>query len=119
MIGLSGEISIKYETIIENEAFISLYGSFISNFSAYAMQKGLSLLKGRVGDKIASDCFTLSEIPMYEKAVNKVPFDAEGVLTYDKDIISEGVFKTALYNLKSAYKVTWSSAVKLRLRTQI
>jgi PmbA protein len=94
----------SYETIIENEAFISLYGSFISNFSAYAMQKGLSLLKGRVGDKIASDCFTLSEIPMYEKAVNKVPFDAEGVLTYDKDIISEGVFKTALYNLKSAYK---------------
>ena len=94
----------SYETIIENEAFISLYGSFVSNFSAYAMQKGLSLLKGRVGEKIASDCFSLTEIPMYEKAVNKVPFDAEGVLTYEKDIISEGIFKTALYNLKSAYK---------------
>lgn len=94
----------SYETIIENEAFISLFGSFTSNFSAYSMQKGLSLLKGRVGEKIASDCFTYSEYPMYEKAMNKFPFDAEGVLTYDKDIIKNGVFETALYNLKSAYK---------------
>ena len=93
-----------YETIIENEAFISLFGSFNSNFYAYAMQKGLSLLKGRVGEKIASDCLTYSEYPMYDKAVNKVPFDSEGVLTYDKDIIRNGVFETALYNLKSAYK---------------
>lgn len=93
-----------YETIIENEAFISLFGSFVSNFSAYSMQKGLSLLNGRVGEKIASDCFTFSEYPMYEKAYNKVPFDGEGVLTMDKDIIKDGVFTTALYNLKSAFK---------------
>ena len=68
------------------------------------MQKGLSLLNGRVGEKIASDCFNFSEYPMYEKAYNKVPFDGEGVLTMDKDIIKDGVFTTALYNLKSAYK---------------
>ena len=41
---------------------------------------------------------------MYEKALTKIPFDTEGVLTYNKSIIEKGIFKTALYNLKTANK---------------
>ena len=41
---------------------------------------------------------------MYETALNKIPFDDEGVLSTSKAIINKGVFSTALYNLKSAYK---------------
>ena len=41
---------------------------------------------------------------MYEKALTKIPFDDEGVLTSAKAIIDKGVFATALYDLKSAYK---------------
>jgi len=93
-----------YDIILENEAFISLFSTFLSSFSSYSMQKGLSLLKGKEGEIIASDKLTVSEIPMYEKALIKIPFDSEGVLTKQKDIIGNGVFNTAFYNLKTAYK---------------
>ena len=41
---------------------------------------------------------------MLEKALTKIPFDDEGVLTTEKAIIDHGTFATALYDLKSAYK---------------
>ena len=41
---------------------------------------------------------------MFVKALTKIPFDDEGVLTTEKAIIDKGTFATALYDLKSAYK---------------
>ena len=102
--GASSVGSGTYDCLFKNEAFVALFKAFFSNFSSYAIQKGLSLLAGKTDTKIASDIFTLQEIPMYEKALTKIPFDSEGVLTYDKAIIENGVFKTALYNLKTANK---------------
>jgi len=102
--GASSVKSGTYNVIFRNDAFIALFRAFFSNFSSYSIQKGLSLLQGKTGTKIASEIFTLSELPMYDKALTKFPFDTEGVLTYDKDIIADGVFKTALYNLKTANK---------------
>ena len=93
-----------YRTIIEAEAFVQLLSTFFGVFSSNAMQKGLSLLKGREGEKISSECLTIKEVPMYDKALVKVPFDDEGVLTTEKNIIGKGIFETALYNLKTAYK---------------
>ena len=69
------------------------------------MQKGLSLLAGKEGQIIASDKLTIKEIPMYDKALIKIPFDSEGVITKEKAIIDSGLFNTALYNLKTAHKV--------------
>ena len=73
------------------------------------MQKGLSLLAGREGEQIASECLTLRDVPMYEDALTKIPFDDEGVLTTEKVIIDKGVFASALYNLKSAHKAEKAS----------
>lgn len=102
--GASPVPSDKYNIILSNEAFISLFSSFASNFNAYSMQKGISLLNGKVGTQIASDVFTLQELPTYDKALSKMPFDTEGVLTNDKNIINKGIFETSIYNLKSANK---------------
>ena len=96
--------SSAYTCIYKNEAFMDLVDAFMTNFSSSSMQHGLSLLAGREGEKIASDIFTLTEIPEYEKAVTQVPFDAEGVLTTKKALIENGIFKTAMYNLKTANK---------------
>lgn len=91
-----------YNIVLGNEAMISLFAGFLSSFSAYEMSKGLSMLKDKEGSKIASDIFTVTEDPLYEKALFHFPFDDEGVITAKKDIIENGVFKTALYNLKTA-----------------
>lgn len=102
-----GASSIKsgtYDIILGNEAFISLLSTYFGVFSSYSMQKGLSLLAGKEGQIIASDKLTIKEIPMYDKALIKIPFDSEGVITKEKAIIDSGLFNTALYNLKTAHK---------------
>lgn len=107
LMGKFGASSVKsgtYNIILQNEALISLVSTFFGAFSSYNMQKGLSLLKGKEGTMIASPIFNLREEPSYDKALIKVPFDSEGVLTYAKDIIKDGEFITALYNLKTATK---------------
>lgn len=103
-LGASSVISGEYKVIFDSEAFVSLLHTFMGSFSSYAMQKGLSLLKDKEGEVIASDVFTLREEPMYEKALEKFPFDSEGVLTKSKALIDKGVFVKALYNLKTAHK---------------
>lgn len=107
LIGKMGAKSCKpgnYKTVLRNEAFMQFFTVFFGNFMATTMQRGLSLLADKEGQTIASDVFTLKEIPMYDKALTKIPFDDEGVLTTEKAIIDKGVFATALYNLKSANK---------------
>ena len=107
LIGKMGAKSCKsgnYKTIMKSEAFQQFFMVFFSNFLATSMQRGLSLLAGKEGEKIAADIFTVKEEPMYDKALTKIPFDDEGVLTTSKAIIDNGVFATALYDLKSAYK---------------
>ena len=102
--GGSSVESGEYKVIFDSEAFVSLLSTFMSNFSSYSMQKGLSLLAGKEGEVIASDLFTMREEPMYDKALLKFPFDSEGVLTKSKALIDRGVFVKALYNLKTAHK---------------
>ena len=103
-LGASSVNSGEYKVIFDSEAFVSLLNTFLGSFSSYSMQKGMSLLEGKEGEKIASDIFTLREEPMYEKALLKFPFDSEGVLTKSKALIDNGVFVKALYNLKTANK---------------
>lgn len=101
--GASSIKSGSYNVILLNKVVIKLISSFLNSFSAYQMCKDLSILKGKEGERIASECFTLSELPQYEKAIFKVPFDAEGVLTCDKNIIENGVFTKALYDIKTEH----------------
>ncbi len=107
LIGKMGARSCKpgsYKAVLKCEAFQQFFMVFFSNFLATPMQRGLSLLADKEGETIASPVFTVREEPMYEKALTKIPFDDEGVLTTAKAIIDKGVFATALYDLRSAYK---------------
>lgn len=81
-----------------------MMSAFLSAFSADAAQKGLSLLAGKEGDKIASDCVTLIDDPFYPDSPVKMPFDAEGVATREKTVIENGELKTLLHNRKTAKK---------------
>ena len=90
--------------IIENLAFTSLLDSMMGIFSAEAVQKGVSLLKNRLGEKVASNKFSLVDNPHLENGDGSASFDSEGVPTKYKELISDGILKTYLYNLKTAKK---------------
>lgn len=94
----------KYRVILYNEAMVSLISTFAGIFSADAVQKGLSLLKGKEGEQIASDIVTLVDNPLLDDGLASVPFDDEGVATYKKEVISKGKLNTFLHNLKTANK---------------
>ena len=94
----------KYKVIINNEAMVSLLGAFVGIFDADAAQKGLSLLNGKEGEKVASDIVTIVDDPLLERGLSSAPFDDEGVATFKKDIIKNGTLNTLLHNLKTANK---------------
>lgn len=94
--------SEKYDVIISAKQAYSLLSAFSSAFSAKQAQLGLSLLKGKEGEKIASDVVTLVDDPMREGCPMQTPFDGEGVATYRKCVIEGGVLNTLLYDLATA-----------------
>ncbi len=103
-LGAESLTSGKYKVIIRDDVMVDILGTFWGIFSAYNVQKGMSLLKGRLGEKIASDIITLTDDPLLVKGLASVPFDDEGVAAYTKNVIKNGVLMTYLYNLKTANK---------------
>ncbi|KQL36517.1 TldD/PmbA family protein [Psychrobacillus sp. FJAT-21963] len=100
-----GEKSIpagKYPIILRNDAAGSLLATYSPIFSAENTQKDQSLLKGKVGQKVANDLFTLLDDPFHPEAVAGSNFDGEGVATKRRTIVSNGILETLLHNRKTA-----------------
>ncbi|MDI2589339.1 TldD/PmbA family protein [Psychrobacillus sp. NEAU-3TGS] len=100
-----GEQSIptrRYPIIMRHDAAASLLATFTPIFSAENTQKDQSLLKGKVGKKVASDIFTLLDDPFHPDAVAGSNFDGEGVATKTRSIVSNGTLETLLHNRKTA-----------------
>ena len=95
----------KYDIIFDGKQMRALLSAFSSVFSGRNAYLGLSLLKGKEGEKIGADCLTLIDDPMYESSPMQTSFDGEGVATYKKNVIENGVLKTLLYDLASADKI--------------
>ena len=81
--------------------FMNMYAS---PFIAEAMQKGTSRLAGKEGTKIASEKLSLWSDPIGESFSTKMYFDSEGSLTRRVEVVKDGVFNEALYNLETAAK---------------
>ena len=94
----------NYKVIINNEAMVSLLSTFAGIFSGDAVQKGLSLLKGKEGEIIASDIVNLVDDPHLKDGLASVAFDDEGVATVKTYLIQDGKLNTLLQNLKTANK---------------
>ncbi|MCC3866756.1 TldD/PmbA family protein [Terrisporobacter mayombei] len=94
----------NYKTIIYNEAMVQLLETFAGTFSGDAAQKGLSLLKGKEGQMIASPIVTIVDDPLMEGGLASAPFDDESVATFTKELVYEGKLNTLLHNLKTAHK---------------
>lgn len=92
----------KYDVIFDGKQMRAILSAFSSVFSGRNAYLGLSLLKGKEGERIASDCLNVIDDPAYESSPMQTAFDGEGVATYKKSVIENGVLKTLLYDLASA-----------------
>ncbi len=103
-LGAKGVKTGTYDVIFSAKQVRSLLGTFASIFSGKNALLGLSLLAGKEGQSVASDCLTVVDDPFYTENTMQMPFDAEGVATKEKNLIENGVLKTLLYDLTYAKK---------------
>lgn len=104
-IGAQTVDSGKYNVLFTGEQFRQFLSTFAQIFSAKNAQLGLSLLAGKEGQTVAAPCVTVSDDPLRAGYAFQTPFDGEGVATYRKNVIENGVLTTLLYDLATAQKV--------------
>lgn len=106
-LGLLGASSVKsdnYPVVIENRTFADLLQAYSSIFSAEAVQKNMSLLKGKLHEKIGVSELNIIDNPHLPSGIASRSFDAEGLPTKKKALVKEGQLMTYLHNLKTAHK---------------
>ena len=103
-LGAKSVKSASMRVIFRNSAFCDMIETFSGIFSSDAAQRGLSMLAGKEGEKIAADCVTLTDDSTTDFGFGSRPFDAEGVAGQKTVVVENGVLKTLLYNLKTAHK---------------
>lgn len=103
-LGGSSIPSGKYNVVFSNRAAASLLSAFWGVFSAKNVQLGLSLLKDKEGQEIASKAVTVIDDPMREGCPIQTSFDSEGVAAHRKNVVENGVLNTLLYDLATAKK---------------
>jgi PmbA protein len=83
---------------------IQFLGIIASVIMADSVQKGKSLLAGRIGEKIFSKGFNIIDDGTLPEGLASRPFDGEGVPKGRTSVFEKGVLKTYLYNTYSARK---------------
>ena len=95
--------SSSYKTVLSPDVVKSFLGAYVGNADAEEVQKHSSLFIGKLNQKIASKKITIEDKPLQRNVFARW-FDDEGVATYNKPIIKNGVLQTYLYNLTTAAK---------------
>lgn len=96
--------STQSRIVFRASALSDMIGTFAGIFSAESAQRGLSLLLGKEGERIASEAVTIVDDPTVDFGYSSRAFDAEGVASKRNVVIENGVLRTLLYNLKTAHK---------------
>lgn len=81
-----------------------LLSMYFGSFSGEAAQKGLSRLKGRLGETVAAEDISILDDPHRVGAPGSRYLDVEGVATRPLPLIDQGRFANFLYHIESARK---------------
>jgi len=80
-------------------------GHAIAAISGGAQYRRSSFLLDAVGEQIFPEFVAIEERPHLSKAMASRPYDAEGVATYDRDIVTAGVLQSYILSSYSARRL--------------
>jgi PmbA protein len=80
-------------------------GHAIGAISGGAQYRRSSFLLDAAGEKIFPEFVSIEERPHIPKGMASVPYDSEGVATYDRDIVSDGVLQSYVLSSYSARRL--------------
>jgi len=96
--------SAKMPIVLDEYTAPGFLAMYFRSFSAEAAQRGLSRLKGKLGQKIAVPELTLMDDPHRLGGKRSCFMDSEGFLTKQLPLIENGIFRNFLYHVESARK---------------
>ena len=94
----------SYPVVFSPDSMIQILDAFFPIFSGKSASLGLSRLKGKKGEKVASSVVTLKDDPFYPGYPFQRSYDGDGKASYTKCVIENGILKTLLYNKEWAEK---------------
>ncbi len=97
----TGKVPVLFRADIAN----TIWGHFIAAISGGNLYRKSSFLLEHLGKDVFPDFLNISERPHIAKALASSAFDSEGVLTQDREIITDGVLQTYLLTSYSARKL--------------
>lgn len=95
----------EYPVIVSPRAMLDLLRPVLACLEGKAVVKGISPWKGRLGERMFSEAFTLYDDGAADGCVNSGVFDGEGVPMQRKALIDRGVPSHYLLDLQSAAKL--------------
>ena len=99
-----------YDIIFSPMIAGNLFNLVTSMSSAFSVFMGTSIfMRNKPGDKVASENLTIIDNPRDSNMIGSTAFDDEGLSTYNKAVIENGVLKTLLHNTKTASKMNTKS----------
>lgn len=95
--------------IFQSEVAVGLLRNLIGAISGSALYRQSSFLVDHLGKQIFPESIHIHENPLLPRGLASAPFDAEGVATRQRDIVSQGVLQ--------GYALSSYSARKLGMKT--
>jgi len=92
------------DILIENIVAAQFLGIIASILTADSVQKGKSLFKDKIGEKIFSKNIDIFDNGVMKEGFSSKPFDAEGVNKGNTCVFKDGVLQTYLYDSYTARK---------------
>ncbi len=92
----------KVRLVLDNSVATEFLGLFSSLFSSENVQKGKSLLAGRLNQQVISPLINIIDDATMEQHLGSRPFDDEGVPTSRLYLVREGVLVNYMYNTYTA-----------------
>ncbi len=95
---------LKTDIILDSAVAVDFLGVFAASLSAESVQKGKSLLAGRLNTAVVSPLVTLIDNGRLAGKLGSRPIDDEGIATQATSLLQEGVLRSYLYNTYTAKK---------------
>jgi len=102
MVGASVPAAGEYEVLLSPTVASNIIQSVAASASAFDVESGSSYLIDKLGKKVASSSFNLTDHGSLKGALGGRSFDDEGMATGTTPIIREGVLVSYLHNLSTA-----------------
>lgn len=96
--------AVKTQTVLDGSVAAEFLGIFALMLSSENVQKGKSLLAGRMNEAVVSRILNIVDDGCLPQRLGSRPFDDEGVATSKKYLIREGILTGYLYNVYTAKK---------------